>query len=450
MKRTSRWFAIATALAGVAAAQMAGAERPPVPPQLSLQEAVSIAFANSPLLRQAEARIGETAAAREQARAALLPQVSVGVFEALRTVNLEAQGIQFPEIPGLGRAVPVRVGPFSQFDARGFLTQEVLNFQRRYGHKAAGARLEASEAENLNVRELLALSIVMSYVNAQRSQAAAATLRKQLALSRQLLTITADRASQGVASLLDTKRAQQQANNLQQTLLEAENALTVAKLELAKGMHAQVSADYELSDIASFYDSTAISEKEALAMAFESRPDYRAAQAQLRAAELDARGARAERYPSVAFAADYGQSGRKPFQNLNTFRVQGSLYIPVFLGGRLSADVKQAQSRLELAEAFLDAVRAEVETDVLSAMANVNSARRQVEVAEATIALSQQEVDLSTVRFTTGVTDNTEVVNAQDRLARAEDNRIRALFHLQMAQAGLQRAMGAAEKTYRR
>jgi outer membrane protein TolC len=433
----------------VAAAQIASAQRPTIPPQLSLKEAVSIAFANSPLLRQAEARVGETAAARDQARAALLPQLSVGVFEALRTVNLEAQGIQVPEIPGIGRPIPIRVGPFSQFDARGFLNQEVLNFQQRYTHKAAGARLEATEAETLNVRELLTLSVVVGYVNAQRSQASAATLRKQLALSRQLLTITTDRAGQGVASTLDVSRAEQQSNNLQQSLLEAENALTLAKLELAKGIHAQISADYELAEIASFYDTTVPAEKEALATAFESRPDYRAAQAQLRAAELDLRSSRAERYPSLVFAADYGQSGRKPFQNLNTYRVQGSLNIPVFLGGRISADVRQAQSRIELAEAYIEEVRAQVETDVLSAIANVNSAKRQVAVAESTIALGQQEVDLSTARFTSGVTDNTEVVNAQDRLARAEDNRIRALFHLQMAQAGLQRAMGAAEKAYR-
>jgi outer membrane protein len=436
-------------LAVVAAAQTASAQRPPIPPQLSLKEAVSTAFANSPLLRQAEARVSETSAGREQVRSALLPQVSVGAFEALRTVNLEAQGIQFPSIPGLGFASPTRVGPFSQFDARGFLNQEVLNFQHRYSLKAAGEQLRVSEAESLNTRELLALSVVVSYVTAQRNQASTATLRKQLALSRQLLTITSDRASQGIASTLDTKRAEQQTNNLQQALLEAENALTIAKLELAKAMHAEISADYELADIGSFYDTTAPSQQEALATAFESRPDYRAAQAQLRGAELDLRSSQAERYPSVAFAADYGQSGRKPFQNLNTYRVQGSLNIPVFLGGRISADVKQAQSRVDQAGAYLDEVRAEVETDVMSAIANVSSARRQVEVAQSTIDLAQQEVDLSTARFTSGVTDNTEVVNAQDRLARAEDNRIRALFQLQMSQAGLQRAIGAAEKAYR-
>lgn len=427
----------------------ARAQRPPIPAQLSLKEAVSIAFTNSPVLTQSQASLGETEAARERARAALMPQLSVGVFEAVRTVNLEAQGIQFPEIPGLGRTVPVRVGPFSQFDARAYLNQEVLNFQRRYGHKAAGARLEASEAENLNVRELLATTVVMAYVNAQRSQAAEATLRKQLALSRQLLTITNDRASQGVASSLDTRRAELQANNLQQALLEAENALTVAKLELAKVIHAEISADYELADIASYFETSTPNEQEALKQAFDSRPDYRAAQAQLRAVELDLRSARAERYPSLAFAADYGQSGRKPFENLNTYRVQGSLNIPVFQGGRIAADVKQAESRRQRAEAFLEEVRAGVESDVLSALAKVQSAKRQVEVAEESISLGQEEVDLTTARFTSGVTDNTEIVNAQDRLTRAEDNRIRALFHLHLAVAELQRATGNAEKTYR-
>ena len=449
MKRIARWLGTTMILTSIAGGPSLYAERPPLPAQLSLKQAVSIAFANSPLLKQSQARLGETEAARDQARAALLPQLSVGVFEAVRTVNLEAQGIQFPDIPGIGRPVPARVGPFSQFDARAFLNQEVLNFQQRYNHKAAGARLEASEAENLNVRELLALTVVMAYVNAQRNQAAEATLRKQLALSRQLLTITTDRESQGVASTLDTRRAAQQVNNLQQALLEAENALTVAKLELAKVIHAEISAGYELADIASFYETATPGEQDALKQAFESRPDYRAAQAQLRAAELDLRGARAERYPSVAFAADYGQSGRKPFENLNTYRVQGSLNIPVFLGGRMAADARQAGNRIARAEAFLDEVRAEVETDVLTALARAQSAKRQVEVAQATIALGQEEVDLTTARFTAGVTDNTEIVNAQDRLTRSEDNRIRALFHLQLALAELQRAIGAAEKTYR-
>jgi outer membrane protein TolC len=59
-------------------------------------------------------------------------------------------------------------------------------------------------------------------------------------------------------------------------------------------------------------------------------------------------------------------------------------------------------------------------------------------------------VELSRQRFTQGVADNTEVVNAQDRVSKADDARVRALYTLGLARANLARAMGAAEKTYRK
>jgi outer membrane protein TolC len=449
LKQQAKWMVTAVMIAAGTSGTATAADRPALPAQLTLQQAVAIAFQSSPVLRESQSRVMESEAFRAQARSALLPQITVGAFEALRTVNLEAQGIEIPEIPGIGRPLPVRAGPFGQFDARAYLNQDILNFQRRFTHRAAGARLQASQADDLNVREVLALSVVVAYLNAQRSQASAATLRQQLSLSRQLLTITSDRTSQGVASTLDTRRAEQQANNLQQSLLEAENSLTATKLELARVLHAQITADYELADIGSFYQPETPSVSDALAAAFQARPDYRAAQAQVQASELDLRASKSERYPTVAFAADYGQSGNKPLENLNTYRVQGSINIPVFLGGRISADVKQAKAHIERAQSYLDEVRAQVETDVLTAMAGVASAKKQVEVAQSTIALASDEVDLSMSRFTGGVTDNTEVINAQDRVSRAEDNRIRALYNLHLALASLQRAAGTAEKTYR-
>jgi outer membrane protein TolC len=57
---------------------------------------------------------------------------------------------------------------------------------------------------------------------------------------------------------------------------------------------------------------------------------------------------------------------------------------------------------------------------------------------------------LTRERFTQGVTDNTEVVNAQDRVSRADHARVRALYTLGLARANLARVTGAAEKTYRK
>ncbi len=436
-------------LTAFAALLLGAAERPQVPPKLTLQRAVEIALRQSPLVRQAAGRVRQAEASRDLLRAARLPQVSVTAFEAVRTVNLDAQGIQIPAIPGLGRPLPERVGPFSQFDARALLVQEVLSFPSHYRQRAGRTRLEASQAEGRNTRELLTLRVVLAYTEALRDQALEATLRQQLSLARQLYTITTDRQQQGVTSSLEVKRSLQQVNNLQQALYEAEQALTADKLGLANLLHAKISADYELADIEAFYDTRPPDQAATLTAALRARPDYQAAQAQVRAAELEVRGARAERYPTVTFAADYGQSGRRTFHNLNTYRIQGSLQIPVYLGGALAAKADEAEGRLAEAEAFRDEIEARVETDVLTALAAVDSARRQVEVAAETIALAREELDLSTARFVQGVSDNTEVVNAQDRLARAEQNRIRALFNLNAARANLYRSVGAAETIYR-
>ena len=62
--------------------------------------------------------------------------------------------------------------------------------------------------------------------------------------------------------------------------------------------------------------------------------------------------------------------------------------------------------------------------------------------------LSREELELTRQRFTRGVTDNTEVVNAQDRISRADDAYIRARYTLGLARANFARATGAAETTY--
>jgi outer membrane protein len=74
----------------------------------------------------------------------------------------------------------------------------------------------------------------------------------------------------------------------------------------------------------------------------------------------------------------------------------------------------------------------------------------ELQTSAGNVTLSRQEVDFTRSRFTQGIADNTEVVNAQDRLERADEARIRAQYTLGLARANLARATGAAEKTYRK
>jgi len=130
--------------------------------------------------------------------------------------------------------------------------------------------------------------------------------------------------------------------------------------------------------------------------------------------------------------------------------MQGEISIPIFTSGRIRGQLEEAQGALREAQAGLDQLRSQIESEVMTAMAGVDWARKEVETSTANVSLSREEVNLTRQRFTRGIADNTEVVNAQDRVSRADDARVRAMYTLGLARANLARATGAAEKTYRK
>src|SRR5262249_17523818 len=151
--------------------------------------------------------------------------------------------------------------------------------------------------------------------------------------------------------------------------------------------------------------------------------------------ELQVKSAEATRLPTFRLSFGEGQSGFTPVENVNVYNVQGTLEIPLFTGGRISGEIDEASGALRAALTTLAKNRTQIEADALTAMSGVEWALKQVETSAQNINLSRQELDLSRARFLQGVSDNTEVINAQDRLSQADDARIRAQYTLGVARA---------------
>lgn len=433
------WGGVWAVMGGEQAA--AADQRPEMPARLTLPQAVQMALGRSTLLLTAQAQLAQAEGRSTQATSSLYPQVSLGITESYQSINLKAQGIQIPFLPA-------RVGPFQTFDGRGAVSQNLLNLPLLYGSRAGKLRLDSSRSQYADARELVVLSVVAAYVQALRSEAEAAALAEEVKSAERLDQITFDRFHAGVANAVDVKRSRQQVDNLRQAAIEAENGVTVAKLQLAGLLQVRVSAQYELVDISTAYEPGALDPGQALSRAEQNRRDLRAAAQAVQAAEMSLASVRAERLPTLQFQGNFGQSGISLAQNLDVYRIAGVVNVPVFTGRRISGEVRELEGRLEEARAGLAAARTQVETDLLAAMAGLDAARRELSVAEDAIRLAREELDLAEARFKAGVTDNTEVVNAQDRVTRAEENAIRARFNRNLAGANLHRALGVAEQTY--
>jgi outer membrane protein TolC len=414
-----------------------------LPSQLSLSQALTIALTNSTTLRQAQANFDQAVGRYEQSRSVLLPQVALGARQSFLTMNLQGIGIDLPAAPGL-------IGPFGSMDARVMVSQDILNIANRRSWQSYSSRRDSSQFLVENAREAITLDVVGAYLEALRAKASRDTLIEQTRLANELYRITADRLGQGVASQLDANRAKQQVNSLEQHRLEAEQRYVTAKLDIANLLHANITDNFEITDQSAYGSGDTPDRSAAIQAALSSRPDYRAATLVVTAAELKIRAAKATRLPTLQVSFDDGFMGNSPVHNNNTYRLQGQLNVPIFTGGRIQGEVHDAEGALHEAEAIRDRTRAQIETDVLTAVAGVEWSQKQLAASVENVGLSREELRLTRERFVQGIADNTEVVDSQDRLSRADDANIRAQYTLGLARANLARASGNAQSTYRK
>ena len=96
----------------------------------------------------------------------------------------------------------------------------------------------------------------------------------------------------------------------------------------------------------------------------------------------------------------------------------------------------------------LDDTRLQVEQDVRNTLQTLAASAKQVYSAGQQVKLAERELEQSRDRFQAGVTNHVEVIQAQDGLARANDNQIAALYRFNQARADLARSVGQMEALY--
>ncbi len=234
-----------------------------------------------------------------------------------------------------------------------------------------------------------------------------------------------------------------------QNLIEANNNLAKQRITLLRVLGLPVHQQIKLVSRVPYRPLPNISEEEALQRALVSRPDYLAADQQVKAAELQKKAAEAERLPTIGISGDYGVLGTHPDNAFPTWTVNAGLRVPIFQGGKIEADIRQAEAVLQQRKAQRDDLKGRIEQDVADAVLDVTAAGEQVEVAQATLDYAQQTLTQSQDRFSAGVTNNIEVIQAQEALATANQQYISSLYSHNIAKVLLARAVGVAEQTLR-
>ncbi|SEF79192.1 Outer membrane protein TolC [Bryocella elongata] len=464
--RTSQWLVVATLLvpystilfglrpqflkaqnlqAGVAPVEPATPSNAPYRSDaLTLAGAVDFALKQNLDLQIANIETAKRQQDVEIARSALLPTVGFEADESVNRHNLRALlGIEIP-IP----TVPHNIGPYQAVHVGPTFAVPVfdLTLVRRY--QASGHRLLAGGADESTVREETVLLLVSEYMAHLRAIAAITAAESRVELATRLAHQADDLLKDGVASRIDVSRSQVRLREEQQRLIDAQRDADTSLYALRRIMNMPDSEKIAFTDRQDFFRTPSFDVSDPLATALLQRPELKSLNEGIKVAQSDHKAAVAESVPKLTFDGFWDEQGQTFNTSAPGYQYQVTMSVPIFTGGRLSAERRSTQLAEQRAQKQLAQERDVITEQVHDAQIELQAALHQVELGREEVQLAHEEVSLSQGRFQAGVTDNIEVTAAQDSLAHANDAEIGALFRYNIARAELARATGAAGQTY--
>lgn len=373
----------------------------------------------------------------------LLPNVGARIQENAETESLAALGFKGNIFPF---PLPRVIGPFNYFDARVSLSQSLFSFKQLATERAAVESLKSAQHSLKDARELVVLAVGDAYLLAIADAARIETSNAQVITAQALYDKAVDQEKAGVSPTIDTLRAQVELQTRQQQLIAARNDFAKQKLSLARVIGLPAGQEFALTEKAPYEVLTPLPVDAYLQQAYASRADYKSAEEQVHASELLRRSATAGHYPTLDLSANFGDIGVNPGQSNGTWQVDGGINIPIFAGGKTHSDVLEAEAQLREARQQLGDLRGRIDYEVRASLLDLTSAADQVEVARSSVNLAEEALAQSQDRFTAGVTDNLEVVQAQESVASAHESYIDSLYAHNLAKVELARAIGDAEQ----
>jgi outer membrane protein TolC len=372
----------------------------------------------------------------------LLPNINADVQEVAQKESLEALGLRSG---GPFGKVPSVIGPFSYFDVRASATQRVFDWKAIQKYRSSVIGENVAKFNLKDARDLVVLATGNAYLQAIAGAARVQTAQAQVETAKALYDKAVAQQQAGVAPAIDTLRAQVEYQTRRQQLIAATNDFAKQKISLARVIGLAPRQEFELADNTPYRPFAIPDLETSVQRAYAMRSDYKAAHERLVAAQLERSAATAGYFPTVDLAVNYGEIGKTPGDVLPTYLLSGTLNIPIFQGGKVHGDVLKAEAGLRQAQAQMADTRALIDQDIRNALLDLKSSNDQVEVAQSSVNLAEQALTQSQDRFSAGVTDNLEVVQAQEALASAHESLISSMYSNNLAKVSFARALGRAE-----
>lgn len=401
----------------------------------TLESALAKAYGSNPNLNAQRAGVRSTDEEVAQAKSGYRPRISANA-EIGRSFVESDDRLSFPRGRGeqIGRLWP-----------RGYgveLTQTIFDgFQTDNRVRAAESSVLRSREDLNNGEQNLLFSSASAYMDVLRDTAILDLQRNNVDVIDEQLRQTRDRFNVGEVTRTDVAQAESRlaAARSQASSAEANLRTSIARYRQFIGVEPQQLAPGRPLD-----KLTPRTADAALKISLDEHPAIKAAQHAVDVAELSVKVAQGSLAPQIGVSASVNQS--YDVQGSNDERLAASavarLTVPIYEGGQVYSQVRQAKEQAGQAQLQADWVRDQVRAAVLSSWGELEAARAQIEAAQAQIDAA--ETALSGVREEARVGQRTtlDVLNAQQELLTARVSLIQAQRDRVVASYSVVQSMG--------
>jgi outer membrane protein len=399
---------------------------------LTLEQALAtVEGVNLEVLLSREAATQALEAMRQQ-RSILLPIINGSVQQR------RSQGVSIATV------VVASGRPASRFDALVTASYSLFDPELLSALKSARVGAEVAQANFRAVTQAVLADVAASYFAHLRNLRRLDVLDANIARARSLHTLARNQLTAGVATQIDVTRAEAQLAVAEQARLQQETAAYESELLLKRLLDVQPGSVLKLEPFQVQRANPSLFAFSEQQTAFEKRADYLAAQKALEQARVNVRTATYQRLPALSLTGNYGLASSNWDDDNKQEQWQAGIGVsmPIFDGLRAGADRRIALSRQRSQEMRVHSLELQISSELRLAVQDAGSRNAQIAVAEKSLRLAQEELRLAQQRYQQGVADNREVVEAQNRLAIADDSFVEAVFQYNLSRVELARAKG--------
>ncbi len=415
---------------------------------LTVEKAIALALDNSKSLHASLMRVNYADAKSAETNTSRLPAVKfTGAYTRLSDVPPFT--VALPPALG-GNTFTLSPTIQNNYTLKASVEQPLFTgFRLSAASNAAEYSARAAQEDYSNDKSALIYNVRSAYWTLFKAQEFKKVVDENVEQVKAHLKDVEIMMEQGLATTNDLLKVKVQLSDAQLRQIETNNNVRLAMISLNNVLGIPLETPIALeSSVTGLEPAIAVDLNAMVRKAFDNRPDLRAMEFRVKAAEEGITAAKGSWWPQIFLSANYYYN--RPNQRVqpvtdtfkDTWDISLGVSLDVWNWGKTLHQTDQAGAQYEEAKDMFSQMKDAIILDITQSYLNMNQARERTEVARIGVQQAQESYRVTGTRFKEGLAQNSDMLDAEVALLQAKTNYTQALVDYELARARLQRAIG--------